>query len=97
MKNSSFYVGDTKLVLDKLSGKNDLIIVDPPRAGLEKKVVDDIVKISPSTLVYLSCDPMTLARDLKILSKDYEIIEITPYDMFPNTYHVENLCLLERK
>ncbi len=97
VKNSSFYVGDTKLVLDKINSNFDTVIVDPPRAGLDKKVVDDIIKISPSTLVYLSCDPMTLARDLKLLSEKYEIVEVTPYDMFPNTYHVETLVLLKKK
>ena len=94
--DNTFYVGDTKLVLDKIHSNFDTVIVDPPRAGLDKKVVDDIIKISPSTLVYLSCDPMTLARDLKLLSEKYEIIEVTPYDMFPNTYHVETLVLLKK-
>ena len=74
-----------------------MIIVDPPRAGLDKSVIDDIEKMHPDLLIYLSCDPITLARDLKQLSTSYIIEEITPYDMFPNTHHVETLVKLTRR
>ena len=75
----------------------DLIIVDPPRSGLNKKSIDSILKISPKDLIYISCDPATLMRDLNLLSKDYEILEFSIADMFPNTYHVECVCSLSLK
>ena len=75
----------------------DTLVVDPPRSGLTKEGIEDILKIKPDKIIYVSCDPMTLARDLNILKDSYEIIEVTPVDMFPNTYHVETVTLLERK
>ena len=77
--------------------KPSIIVVDPPRAGLDKITIDTILKLKPNKLIYTSCDPMTLVRDLKILEEKYNICEITPFDMFPNTYHIESVCLLERK
>ena len=74
-----------------------VVIVDPPRAGLDKEVISDLFKINPKKIIYVSCDPITLARDLNLLKEVYDVIEITPFDMFPNTYHVENVCLLERR
>lgn len=97
VKNARFIVGDTKTILLNSNYKPDVIIVDPPRAGLDKSVIDDIEKMHPNLLIYLSCDPITLARDLKQLSTSYIIEEITPYDMFPNTHHVETLVKLTRK
>ena len=75
----------------------DSIIVDPPRSGLDKYTIDNILKILPKTITYISCDPATLARDLKMLLEKYSILKIHPVDMFPNTYHVENVVFLERK
>lgn len=75
----------------------DLIIVDPPRNGLDKKTIDNLKRINPKEIIYVSCNPMTLVRDLKKLEEDYLIKEITPVDMFPNTYHVETVCTLEGK
>ena len=75
----------------------DAIIVDPPRKGLDKSIIDNIIKIKPKELIYVSCDPITLARDIKLLSTSYNIKEITPFDMFPNTYHCENITVLERR
>lgn len=95
IKNASFICGDVSNNLDKL--KADIIVVDPPRSGLSKKAVDDILKINPNRLIYISCDPMTLARDINILKDKYDIIEMTPADMFPNTYHVESITLLQKK
>ena len=77
--------------------KSDIIVIDPPRSGLEKEVIKNILEINPNKIIYVSCDPMTLARDLKILNEKYVTEEITPIDMFPNTYHVECVCLLERR
>lgn len=75
----------------------DLIIVDPPRSGLDPKTVDYLNLIKPNTIIYISCDPITLARDLKDLQKEYNIKEIKPFNMFPRTYHVESISVLERK
>ena len=75
----------------------DMVVVDPPRAGLDLKTVEHIKRIGSETLVYISCDPVTLARDLKVLSVDYNVIAVKPYNMFPRTYHVENVVLLCRK
>ena len=97
MENTKFLVGDTKTILMHSNYKADTIIVDPPRAGLDKSVIEDIKKINPNMLIYLSCDPITLARDLKLLSDLYDVDELIPYDMFPNTYHVETLVKLIKK
>ena len=75
----------------------DLIIVDPPRAGLDHKTINYLSKINPNTIVYVSCDPITLARDLNILKDNYNIKSITPFNMFPRTYHVETVSVLCRK
>lgn len=76
--------------------KYDKIIVDPPRSGLDKKTVNYLLNSESKRIVYVSCDPVTLSRDLDLLSEKYNVIEITPVDMFSRTYHVENVCLLER-
>ena len=75
----------------------DLIIVDPPRSGLSKLVIDSILKINPKYIIYVSCDIMTMMRDLNALTSIYTVGEFTPVDMFPNTFHVETVCLLCRK
>ena len=75
----------------------ELVVVDPPRSGLSKKALNNILEINPNRIVYVSCDPATLSRDINLLKEDYEVKEITPVDMFPNTYHVECVCLLMKK
>jgi len=77
--------------------KPDIIIVDPPRSGLSKKTIQEIINYQSPKIIYVSCDPMTLVRDLKLLSKYYNIQELTPFDMFPNTHHVESVVLLNIK
>lgn len=94
--NSTYYVGDTKVVLNNNKLNADIVIVDPPRAGLDSSVINDLLKINANRIIYVSCDPVTLARDLKLLSDKYSIKEVTPFDMFPNTYHVESVVVLER-
>lgn len=97
VENIEFILGKVEDKLDFISNNNiDTVIVDPPRSGLHKKVIPILEKISPKTIIYVSCDPITMARDIKLLSNDYELVEVTPYDMFPNTYHVETVCVLER-
>lgn len=81
--------------IDKLKDHFDKIIIDPPRSGLDKKTINYILKSNAKKVVYVSCDPITLARDLEILKEKYSIKEITPVDMFSRTYHVECVCLLE--
>lgn len=95
--NIQFYAGDTGKILSKHKYKVDTVIVDPPRAGLNKEAVDEIIMIAPKKIVYVSCDPMTLARDLNLLSHNYAIKELTPVDMFPNTAHVECVVRLDCK
>ena len=94
--NIKFYSGDTKKILNRNKFIADLVIVDPPRQGLDEQVVRQLLELNPDKIIYVSCDPITLARDIKLLN-NYSVLEITPFDMFPNTYHVENICLLERK
>ena len=96
IKNIEFLCGNTESILKKYNNNNiNNIIVDPPRSGLTSKVIKDIIRLSPNRLIYVSCDPMTLARDLRLLSDNFKVIELTPFDMFPNTHHVECIALLE--
>ena len=83
--------------ISKIKDKFDKIIIDPPRSGLDKKTIDYLIKSNSKKIVYVSCDPVTLARDLDILNEYYNIKEITPVDMFSKTYHVECVCMLERR
>lgn len=75
----------------------DVVIVDPPRSGLDKHTIKVLESINSQKIIYVSCDPITLARDIKLLSSNYETIEVTPVDMFPNTHHVECVCVLKLK
>jgi len=99
--NASFIVGDIKDVLDESftanHGRPDVIISDPPRAGMHKDVIAGIMQLAPNKIVYVSCNPATQARDLSILVKDYEISEIQPFDMFPHTHHLENIVSLVKR
>lgn len=99
--NTSFYAGDTREVMTTefvaLNGKPDVVITDPPRAGMHKDVINTILESSPSRIVYVSCNPATQARDLQMLDEQYRVVEYQPVDMFPQTQHVENVCLLKRR
>lgn len=94
INNIDFKVGDVKKVLSKTNFNSSIIFVDPPRAGLDNTTINKIIELSPKKVIYISCDPVTLARDLNILLNKYDIQEIILVDMFPNTYHVECLCVL---
>lgn len=96
-KNCEFYNGDVSDFIKTRNESVDVIVVDPPRSGLDNITIQNMIRLNPSRIVYVSCDPVTLARDLKLLNKKYEIVDITPVDMFPNTYHVESVCALERR
>lgn len=101
IKNTTFYAGDMKDILTRdfieKHGHPDIIITDPPRAGMHEDVVNVILEAQPKRIVYVSCNPATQARDLEMLSADYTICAVQPVDMFPHTQHVENVVLLERK
>ncbi len=99
IENCEFYVGDMKEVFTsefiKQHGKPDIIITDPPRDGMHKKVVEQILAIAPKRVVYVSCNSATQARDLALMKEHYKIVKTQAVDMFPQTHHVENVVLLE--
>ena len=99
--NCEFFAGDMKDVLSDAfvarHGRPDVIILDPPRAGIHPDVAKVILNAAPDRMVYVSCNPASQARDLAILCRDYEITAVQPVDMFPHTMHVENVCALKRK
>jgi 23S rRNA (uracil1939-C5)-methyltransferase len=101
IKNTVFYAGDMKDVLnDEFVNENglpDVIITDPPRAGMHEDVIKVILNICPEKIVYVSCNPSTQARDLAMMEGQYKIEKIQPVDMFPQTAHVENVVLLRRR
>lgn len=97
IENAKFYVGASEDVADSLP-KPDVIVVDPPRKGCDEKLLQTIVRVSPQRVVYVSCDPATLARDLKFLcANGYELKKVRPVDQFAHTMHVETVCLISRK
>ena len=99
--NAQFIAGDVEKILDDLINKQkiipDIVMVDPPRKGLDRRSIDNILRISPKRLVYISCNPATLVRDLSALEGLYEIKRLKPVDMFPFTSHVECVALMGRK
>ncbi|MBN2424277.1 MAG: 23S rRNA (uracil(1939)-C(5))-methyltransferase RlmD [Calditrichaceae bacterium] len=95
--NAGFIEGDLLHTLASVKEKPDVIITDPPRAGMHEKVVRLILSASPRRLVYISCNPATLARDLNILSEQYAIDKVQPLDMFPQTYHIETIVQLTKR
>lgn len=99
--NTSFFAGDMKDVLTAdfiaAHGRPDVMIVDPPRAGMHGDVVNVILDAEPERIVYVSCNPATQARDLALLDAKYRVVEVQPVDMFPHTHHVENVVGLERR
>ena len=99
--NSFFYAGDMKDMLTgefiKQNGKPDLVVLDPPRAGIHQDVAKVLLEAAPPKMVYVSCNPASQARDLAILSEKYEITKVRPVDMFPHTHHVENVVALRLK
>ena len=94
--NIEFICDKVENVIDSFNDI-DLVIVDPPRAGLDNKTIDNIKRIGAETLIYVSCDPATLGRDLKLLEDEYEVLYVKPFNMFPRTYHIENFVELRRK
>ena len=99
--NTLFYAGDMKDILTQEfineHGRPDVIITDPPRAGMHNDVINTILFAEPERIVYVSCNPATQARDLSLLDTKYKVVAVQPVDMFPHTHHVENVVLLERR
>jgi len=99
--NTLFYAGDMKDMLNEEfisnHAKPDLIITDPPRAGMDEKVVEMLLRLEAPKIVYVSCNPATQARDVALLAEKYDVVKIQPVDMFPQTYHVENVILLKKR
>lgn len=101
IENAEFFAGDMKDVLNDefiaQNGRPDVIITDPPRAGMHASVVETILRCSPEKIVYVSCNPATQARDLELFDSMYEVTKVQPVDMFPHTHHVENVVLLRKR
>ena len=100
IKNSIFFAGDIKAILNQefitANGNPDVIITDPPRAGMHEDVVKSILSAAPGRVVYISCNPATQARDISLMAGQYRVAAVQPVDMFPHTHHVENIVLLEK-
>jgi 23S rRNA (uracil1939-C5)-methyltransferase len=101
ISNVEFFVGDMKNVFNTsfiaLHGKPDVIITDPPRDGMHKAVVEQLLQVAPAKIVYVSCNSATQARDLALMKEVYRVSKVQPVDMFPQTHHVENVVLLEKR
>jgi 23S rRNA (uracil1939-C5)-methyltransferase len=101
LDNTLFFAGDMKDILNEdfiaQYGRPDVIITDPPRAGMHEDVINTILFAEPQRIVYVSCNPATQARDLSMLDSKYRVTKVQPVDMFPHTHHVENVVLLEKR
>lgn len=101
IRNTRFFAGDMRKILTEQfmeeNGHPDVIITDPPRAGMHEDVVKTILSASPEKVVYISCNPSTQARDIFLLSEKYNVARVQPVDMFPHTHHVENVVLLDKR
>jgi len=95
--NCSFIAGDVRNNLTQMTDNVDVMIIDPPRAGMHEQVVKQVMALKPHRIVYVSCNPATLARDLLMLKEVYDLAEVQPVDMFPHTYHIEAIARLEKK
>ena len=95
--NVELYEDTAERVLPALDIRPDAVVLDPPRTGLERAALDGLVKLAPPTIVYISCDPATLARDASRLIKGgYQMESVTPFDMFPQTYHIESISVFKK-
>ncbi|MCX6053541.1 MAG: class I SAM-dependent RNA methyltransferase [Chloroflexi bacterium] len=94
----SLYMGAVEEVLPNLGKQVDVILLDPPRAGVEPEALKGVIAAAPRQILYISCDPSTLARDAqKLISADYDLVRVTPFDLFPQTYHIETISVFEKK
>ncbi len=96
-ENVELYEAAAEDALPALDVKPDIVIVDPPRAGLEKRVIDALLVLGPARIAYVSCDPSTLARDAaRLIAGGYRLVQVTPFDLFPQTYHIESISIFEK-
>jgi 23S rRNA (uracil1939-C5)-methyltransferase len=95
--NCSFILGDIKETLENIETTPYLLVIDPPRAGMHKDVLKQVCRLNPEKIVYVSCNPATMARDMLELKENYAVAEVQPVDMFPHTFHIESVARLERK
>lgn len=94
----SLFIGRVEDILPGLTQKFDVVLLDPPRSGLDNGIIDAVCALEPEKIIYVSCDVATLARDVKkLIAQGYQLIEITPFDMFPQTYHIETISLLKKE
>lgn len=94
--NCEFALGDIKDCLPGINVAPDVLVIDPPRVGMHQDVVTDIMQRAPERIVYVSCNPATMARDIVLLKTGYRVVEVQPVDMFPHTFHIESVALLKR-
>ena len=94
--SADYYLGKSENLFEQISQTADVLLVDPPRAGLDKKLIRDILKHEPKRIVYVSCNPASLARDLFLLKEKYDLNQLVAVDMFPRTGHVECIALIQR-
>ena len=95
--NCRFIAGDVRRMLSQMEERPDVVIIDPPRSGMHEDVVKQVMVLGPPRIVYVSCNPATMARDMAIMKDVYTVAEVQPVDMFPHTYHIEAVARLERK
>ena len=96
VSNCRFIAGDIRTVLSNLKTAPDVVIIDPPRVGMHKEVVDQVLSLAPEKIVYVSCNPSTLARDAAMLTTRYALKRVKPVDMFPHTYHIEAVARFDK-
>lgn len=94
IQNCRFVAGDIRETLPSITQRPEILIIDPPRAGMHKDVVKQVLALLPERIVYVSCNPSTLARDLGLLKEAYQVLEVQPVDLFPHTYHIESVAML---
>lgn len=97
IENCRFVAGDIRFALPDLGAEPDVMIIDPPRAGMHPDVVKQVLTMGPEKIVYVSCNPATLARDVALINEAYEVMEVQPVDMFPHTFHIESVAKLVRR
>jgi len=97
ISNCRFVQGDIKDKLPQLTEKPHVVVIDPPRAGMHKDVIQQVLRLAPERIVYVSCNPASLARDVALLSEVYDLLEVQPVDMFPHTYHIEAVAKLHKR
>jgi len=96
ISNCRFILGDLRKTLGQVSARPDVMIIDPPRSGMHGDVVRQVLKMQPKRIVYVSCNPATMARDIGLMKESYSVLEVQPFDMFPHTHHIESVARMER-